>query len=153
MMTNQRLASGFIYTTAVGCRSLSPRSVFLRGISRTKSVCSEEEFAALKTRAQARKLTLSGWVRAELEPRGGCGGAADEILLGRVLALRTILLNLTFSLSNGKQGSGSEDGVPACGGSREQASSLTQQTSGAAKRKGEVHVVLGLSLHCDLDRL
>ena len=73
---------------------------------RTKSVgtkVSEEEFAALEARARARKLTLSEWVRAELlEPRTDGGGAADEVLLGEVLALRTILLNLMFSLTNGK---------------------------------------------------
>ncbi len=73
---------------------------------RTKSVgtkVSEEEFAALEARARARELTLSEWVRAELlEPRADGGGAADEVLLGEVLALRTILLNLMFSLTNGK---------------------------------------------------
>lgn len=71
---------------------------------RTKSVStkvSEEEFVALESRARARKLTLSEWVRAELlEPRGGERGAADELLLGEVLALRTILMNLLFSISN-----------------------------------------------------
>jgi hypothetical protein len=61
---------------------------------------SEEEFAALEARARARKLTLSEWVRAELlEPHDG---AADEVLLGEVLALRTILINLLFSLGSGK---------------------------------------------------
>lgn len=73
---------------------------------RTKSVgtkVSEEEFVALESRARARKLTLSEWVRAELlEPRGGESGAATEVLLGEVLALRTILMNLLFSVSNGK---------------------------------------------------
>jgi RHS repeat-associated protein len=73
---------------------------------RIKSVStkvSEEEFAALESRARARKLTLSEWVRAELlEPRADGGGAADEVLLGEVLALRTILINLLFSLTNGK---------------------------------------------------
>ena len=64
---------------------------------------SEEEFAALEARARARKLTLSEWVRAELlEPRGGDSGAGMEVLLGEVLALRSILMNLLFSLSNGK---------------------------------------------------
>ncbi len=77
---------------------------------------SEEEFAELEARARARKLTLSEWVRAELlEPRAD-GGAADmgpprtglrsrgedEVLLGEVLALRTILINLLFSLTNGQ---------------------------------------------------
>ena len=73
---------------------------------RIKSVStkvSEEEFVALESRARARKLTLSEWVRAELlEPRGGESGAGTEVLLGEVLALRTILMNLLFSLSNGK---------------------------------------------------
>jgi hypothetical protein len=73
---------------------------------RIKSVStkvSEEEFAGLESRARARKLTLSEWVRAELlEPRADGGGAADEVLLGEVLALRTILINLLFSLTNGK---------------------------------------------------
>jgi len=68
---------------------------------------SEEEFAELEARVRARELTLSEWVRAELlEPRAD-GGAADmgpprtglrsrgedEVLLGEVLALRTILIN------------------------------------------------------------
>jgi hypothetical protein len=73
---------------------------------RTKSVgtkVSEEEFAALEARAQARKLTLSEWVRAKLlEPRADGGDAADEVLLGEVLDLRTTLLNMMFSLMNGK---------------------------------------------------
>jgi hypothetical protein len=73
---------------------------------RTKSVStkvSEEEFVALESRARARKLTLSEWVRAELlEPKDDGGAAADEVLLGEVLALRTILMNLLFFISNGK---------------------------------------------------
>ena len=73
---------------------------------RTKSVStkvSEEEFAELESRARSRKLTLSEWVRAELlEPRDDGGAAADEVVLGEVLALRTILMNLLFSISNGK---------------------------------------------------
>jgi hypothetical protein len=64
---------------------------------------SEEEFAALEARARARKLTLSEWVRAELmEPRGAESGVANEVLLGEVLALRSILINLLFSVSQGK---------------------------------------------------
>ena len=73
---------------------------------RIKSVStkvSEEEFVALESRARARKLTLSEWVRAELlEPRGGESGAGTEVLLGEVLALRSILINLLFSVSQGK---------------------------------------------------
>jgi len=42
----------------------------------------------LEALARARKLTLSEWVRAELlEPRGAESGAANEVLLGEVLAL------------------------------------------------------------------
>ena len=51
---------------------------------RIKSVSTkvfEEEFVAMESRARARKLTLSEWVRAELlEPRADGGGAADEVL-------------------------------------------------------------------------
>ena len=61
---------------------------------------SEEEFAVLETRARARKLTLSEWVRAELLEAHD--GAADEVLLGEVLALRTILMNLLFSIGKGE---------------------------------------------------
>ncbi len=64
---------------------------------------SEAEFAALEGCTRSRRLTLSEWVRAELlESRGGEGGAGTEVLLGEVLALRTILLNPMFSLANGK---------------------------------------------------
>ncbi len=73
---------------------------------RNKSVgtkVTDAEFATLEAQAQARKLTLSEWVRAELlEQRGGESGTETEVLLGELLALRTILINLLFSLSNGK---------------------------------------------------
>ena len=82
------------------------RRCLLKPPLRIKSVStkvSEEEFAALEARARARKLTLSEWVRAELlEPRGAESGAANEVLLGEVLALRSILINLLFSVSQGK---------------------------------------------------
>jgi hypothetical protein len=82
------------------------RRCLLKPPLRIKSVStkvSEEEFAALEARARARKLTLSEWVRAELlEPRGAESGAANEVLLGEVLALRSILINLLFSISQGK---------------------------------------------------
>jgi|SRR6266702_6178949 len=67
---------------------------------RNKSVgtkVTEAEFAALEIQARARKLTLSEWVRAELlEPKQSRG---DDVLLEEVLALRTILINLLFSLA------------------------------------------------------
>ena len=71
---------------------------------RTKSVgtkVSDAEYAALEARARAENLTLSEWVRSKLlEPGadGGSGrpggGAADEVLLAEVLALRALFLNL-----------------------------------------------------------
>jgi hypothetical protein len=73
---------------------------------RNKSVgtkVTDAEFATLEAQAQARKLTLSEWVRAELlEPRGGESETGTEVLLSELLALRTISINLLFSLSNGK---------------------------------------------------
>jgi hypothetical protein len=63
----------------------------------------DAEFATLEAQAQARKLTLSEWVRVELlEPRSGESGTGAEVLLGELLALRTISINLLFSLANGK---------------------------------------------------
>jgi hypothetical protein len=65
---------------------------------------SEPEFAALETRARASGLTLSEWVRDVLlasSPEAGAA-AADQVLLGELLALRTILINLLFSVSKGE---------------------------------------------------
>ncbi len=74
----------------------APRRCSMKPPLRTKSVStkvSEEEFVALESRARARKLTLSEWVRAE---------PGRRFFSREVLALRTILMNLLFSLSNGK---------------------------------------------------
>jgi hypothetical protein len=59
------------------------------------------EFDALERRAHAQKLTLSEWVRAELLNIKKEDG--DEVLLGELLALRTILINLLFSLGKGER--------------------------------------------------
>jgi hypothetical protein len=70
---------------------------------RSKSVgtkVTEAEFAALEARAQAQSLTLSEWVRTELLEPSRAGG--NDVLLGEVLALRTILINLLFSVSKGE---------------------------------------------------
>jgi hypothetical protein len=75
---------------------------------RTKSVgtkVSEGEFAALETRARASGLTLSEWVRDVLlasSPEAGAE-AANQVLLGELLALRTILINLLFGISSGEK--------------------------------------------------
>jgi hypothetical protein len=66
---------------------------------------SEPEFAALETRARASGLTLSEWVRDVLlasSPEAGAEAgaeAANQVLLGELLALRTILINLLFPVS------------------------------------------------------
>jgi len=63
----------------------------------------EAEFSALEARARAENLKLSEWVRVELlERREGGGGASDGVLLGEVLALRSIVINLLFSISKGE---------------------------------------------------
>ena len=59
------------------------------------------EFEALEGRAHAQKLTLSEWVRAELLDTKKEDG--DEVLLGELLALRSILINLLFSLGKGER--------------------------------------------------
>jgi hypothetical protein len=72
----------------------------------TKSVgtkVSEAELALLEARAKSTGLTLSTWVRRSLlatpvEAMSNVG----EVALAEVLALRTILINLIFSVSQGK---------------------------------------------------
>ena len=64
---------------------------------RTKSVgtkVSDAEYAALEARARAENLTLSEWVRSKLLEPGADGGAAGEVVLAEVLALRALFLNL-----------------------------------------------------------
>jgi hypothetical protein len=72
----------------------------------TKSVgtkVSEAELASLEERARCTGLTLSTWVRKFLlaAPVESCPNAG-EVALAEVLALRTILINLLFSISQGK---------------------------------------------------
>ena len=74
---------------------------------RTKSVgtkVSDIEFAALEARARAHNLTLSEWVRDVLlaSPSADEAGAGTHVLLGELLALRTILLNLIFLIAKGE---------------------------------------------------
>jgi hypothetical protein len=71
---------------------------------RTKSVgtkVSEAEFAALEERASASGQRLSEWVRgALLSPSPATGTSAEaQVLLAEVIALRTILINLLYSIS------------------------------------------------------
>jgi hypothetical protein len=74
---------------------------------RTKSVgtkVSDAEYAGLEERARASGLTLSEWVRDVLLATGrrGSEGADGPVLLGELLALRTIVINLLFSVSKGE---------------------------------------------------
>lgn len=64
---------------------------------------SGEQFSALESRAHARNLTLSEWVRAELlKTNEGGSTVTCEVLLAEVMASRTILINLVYSISKGE---------------------------------------------------
>jgi hypothetical protein len=70
---------------------------------RTKSVgtkVTDAEYAALEMRARTSSLTLSEWVRDVLLASSPEAGAevGDRVLLAELLALRTILMNLLFSI-------------------------------------------------------
>lgn len=74
--------------------------------TRIKSVgtkVSEIQFAALESRAHARDLTLSEWVRAEILKTTDDGGTVPgDVLLAEIMASRTILINLVYSISKGE---------------------------------------------------
>lgn len=64
----------------------------------------DAEYAALEARARASNLTLSERVRDVLlasSPEAGAE-AADHVLLAELLGLRTILINLLFSIGKGE---------------------------------------------------
>jgi len=75
-------------------------------VLRTKSATTkvtEAEYARLESLAEASGLNMSEWMRGRLLGRDGADRVEDAAtVLGEVLALRTILLNLMFSLANGK---------------------------------------------------
>ena len=73
-------------------------------ILRTKSVTTkvtEAEYARLEEQAALAGLNLSEWIRGHLL-EAERASSDTGVLLGEVLALRTILLNLLFSISQGK---------------------------------------------------
>ena len=73
-------------------------------ILRTKSVTTkvtEPEYARLEELASASGVNLSEWIRGKLLGADRAGGAAGAVL-EEVLALRTILINLVFSLGKGE---------------------------------------------------
>ena len=74
---------------------------------RTKSVgtkVSAAEFVALEERASASGQRLSEWVRSVLLVRPLVAGTSAEaqVLLAELLGMRTILINLLFSVSKGE---------------------------------------------------
>jgi hypothetical protein len=64
---------------------------------------SEKQFAILEARAHARDLTISEWVREELLKKNSSDGVIlGDVLLAEIIASRTILLNLMYSISSGQ---------------------------------------------------
>ena len=75
-------------------------------ILRSKSVTTkvtEAEYARLEERAALAGLNLSEWIRCRLLRDGQPGGDVGGVVLAEVLALRTILMNLLFSISQGER--------------------------------------------------
>jgi hypothetical protein len=73
-------------------------------ILRTKSVTTkvtEAEYARVEELASASGVNLSEWVRGRLLDTSGSSDDTN-VLLGELLALRTILINVLFSVSEGK---------------------------------------------------
>ncbi len=65
----------------------------------------EDEYAQLTEQAARAKQSLGEWCREVLLERaaGERPSAAEQAVLGEVLALRTILLNLHFAVSKGEK--------------------------------------------------
>lgn len=77
----------------------------IQPIQRTRSVTTkvtEAEHAQLEHLAQARGYNLSEWVRQTLFAQSQGSVANEEVLLGELLGLRTIVINLMFSLAKGE---------------------------------------------------
>ena len=71
---------------------------------RTKSVTTkvtEAKYARLEETAAAAGLNLSEWVRGRLFAPAASGAGTEQVL-AEVLALRSILLNLFFKVSQGE---------------------------------------------------
>jgi len=76
-------------------------------IFRTKTVSTkvtDEEYAQLEAQAAERGVTVSEWCRETLlgQLKPTTANPTEEILLGEVIALRTILLNLQYGLASGE---------------------------------------------------
>lgn len=76
-------------------------------IFRTKTVSTkvtDEEYAQLEAQAAERGVTVSEWCRERLlgQLKPTTASPTEEILLGEMIALRTILLNLQYGLAGGE---------------------------------------------------
>ena len=75
----------------------------VKPVFRNKSVTTKvtaAEYTRLAQQAEAKELNLSEWIRNKLLDEGTDHAAL--VMLAELLALRTVLLNLLFSLSRGE---------------------------------------------------
>jgi mobilization protein NikA len=82
---------------------ISVRRCSVKPQLRTKFVgtkVSDAEYAALEARARASGLTLSEWVRDVL--LASSPEAESQVVPAELLGLRTILMNLLFSIARGE---------------------------------------------------
>ena len=76
----------------------------VKAILRSKSIgtkVTEEEYARLEELAATTGQSMSEWVRAILLDQQ-CAKSAEETVLAELLGLRTILLNLLFTVAKGE---------------------------------------------------
>jgi Ribbon-helix-helix protein, copG family len=79
-------------------------------ILRSKSIgtkVTEEEYARLEELAAAAGQSMSEWVRAILLDQQ-CAKGTEETVLAELLSLRTILLNLLFTVAKGESMTGEQ---------------------------------------------
>lgn len=78
----------------------------MKAVIRTRSVgtkVTEAEYARLELCASGEGLSISEWCRSVLLDRtlGDAPSESEKVMLGEILALRTILLNLHFTVARG----------------------------------------------------
>jgi len=81
--------------------------VMMKAILRTKSISTkvtEEEYARLEELAGTTGQSMSEWVRTKLleQAERKAAKVSEETLLAELLGLRTILLNLLFTVAKGE---------------------------------------------------
>lgn len=79
----------------------------IRSVMRTKSIgakVSEEEYARLEELANAARQSMGEWIREVLLEQAAITktNAPEETVLAELLGLRTILLNLLFTVAKGE---------------------------------------------------